>query len=349
MGATSTEVDLWTQAHAQLTPEARLRFTVNELRTIKRTVMPDLDPAEFQMTIAMAARYDLDPLAKEIWGVKGKTRNGQPGRVLIMVGRDGLLKVARRDPTYAGSDTDVVRANDVFKVKRSSAGREIIHEYEGSDVDRGAIVGAWAQVYQKGYHDTYFYAPFSEYMPKNADPYSPWTKQPSVMIQKCALALCLRLAFNLSGVVAEEEAARVFEGPAEAAQDSEGAFQSVADGLQDDELRERFWVVVRGAAEFRPGMLTAAGVQMSLSGVTSAEVLTWLEEQEALNTEARDAAAPVEDAVVVPTEEEMAVWQRRLSDLYDVQQDSGSDEVDEEIERLEEMIQNAGGSLPGGV
>jgi phage recombination protein Bet len=298
------EVDPWQQAHDQLAPAARERWEVGEVRTIYQAVMPGLDPAEFQMVMAMAARYDLDPLAHEIWGAKGKTRDGRPGRVLILVGRDGLLKVARRDATYAGFDSDVVHEKDTFRVKRSGAGREIIHEYEGGTKDRGPIIGAWAQVYQKGYHDTYFFAPWEEYFPNRADDKSPWTKQPSVMIQKCALSLCLRLAFNLSGVVSEEEGARAFEDDVASAAESEDSLSAAVAEISPD-LRDRLYAAYGEAAHLRPGQMTPASVEMSVKGQSRERIVAYLDEAEEANAavrsraEARSADDAISDAEVV--------------------------------------------------
>jgi phage recombination protein Bet len=346
-----TELDQWEYAHSQLTPEAQTRFGIAEMRTIRNTVMPDLNGAEFQMVMAMAARYDLDPLAREIWGVKGKTKNGREGRVLILVGRDGLLKVARRDKHFMGFDTDVVHEKDEFEVRRSKLGREIIHNYKGSTAERGPIVGAYAQVYIQGMHDVYFYAPMEEYKPSTTDSYSPWLKQPSVMIQKCALALCLRLAFNLAGILAEEEAGRVFES-ADGVQDPMDVVSDIAAMLRRDidaETADRFTMVFAEAQHYRPGMLTAAAAQMSLTGVTGAQVYDWLDRQNRLNAEAvlkAEESAPI-DGEVVPQDdpEGMSETQTRLELLREEAQDEGTTmervaEIDAEIEELE-------GQLPG--
>jgi phage recombination protein Bet len=355
-----TGVDVWEQAHAQLSPDARERWTVGEVRTIRNAVAPKLNPAEFQMFMAMAAKYDLDPLAKEIWGSKGKSKNGAEGRVLIMVGRDGLLKVARRDKSYAGFDSDVVRENDLFRVKRSGQGREVVHEYEGDSKKRGAIVGAWAQVYQKGYHETYFYAPAEEYMPSNPDTRSPWHNQPSVMMQKCALALCLRLAFNLSGVVGEEEAERMFEADApayEPAADPEDAAKQLGE-LVPEEVREQYVAVVHTA--LLEGITSPAMAQMRTVGKSVAEVLAWLDQLEGVDhRKPLEPEEPVDAEVVDATEAEerqmrITVLQREYSDLVDRMEGMDPEQadpqalgqLDQELTAKGQELVAAGGQLP---
>ena len=298
-----TSVDLWQKAYSALSSEVRERFALEDVKTIRDTVAPDLSAPEFRMFMALAAKYDLDPLAKEIWGAKGKRKDGSPGKVLIMVGRDGLLKVARRDGTYMGFDSDVVRENDSFEVIRTREGREIRHSYSGSPEARGRIVGAWAQVYQKGYHDGYFFAPMEEYCPANPHYSSAWATQPSVMISKCALSLCLRLAFNLSGIVSEEEAGRAFEDePADLPAHS-GLGQTIS-ALPED-LQDRAYAAYSDAAELRPGYVTIAAFQMSTAGQTPERIAAYLDLIERENERARqerDAETTPTDAEVVEPE-----------------------------------------------
>ena len=186
---------------------SRDRWSVSDIDTILATVCKGLNAPETRLVLSIAGKYDLDPLLHEIWGVKDDR-----GGLLIMVGRDGLLRNARRQEDYLGFEGDVVREKDIFVKERMPDGQvKIHHRYEGAAAQRGKILGAWAYVHQKGKPSTFFFAEWDEYAPSNPHPKSSWARYPSAMILKCPLSLCLRLAYNISGVVGEDEVARLLE------------------------------------------------------------------------------------------------------------------------------------------
>jgi len=198
--------------------------TIDEktLALIASQIAPGCNRGEIGHFLELCAHYDLDPFAKEAWCAKGK---GDNARLLIMVGRDGLRKIAKRQGLEI--DGDVVRERDTFKVTRNGdRTRSIEHAYAEVAADkagaetpeasrRGRIVGAWSEVYVKasGQQVGYFYAPLSEYKPKDARKlqYSPWGSQESVMILAAAERQALRQATPLGGLLAEGEDARVFD------------------------------------------------------------------------------------------------------------------------------------------
>lgn len=176
---------------------ARAAFDAGQMDLIRATVAKECTLPELGMLLELAARYELDPFAREIWAVK------MQGRMTIMVARDGLLAIANRSPDYEGLEGDVVHENDDFTKKSGTA----LPEHSYGHKDRGEIVGAWATAYRHGRKPTYFYAPFHEYMPtgRKLNEHSPWNFQTSAMILKCAEAMALRKAYSLTGLVAEEE------------------------------------------------------------------------------------------------------------------------------------------------
>lgn len=199
---------------APITERARTKYDPEQVRLMRNTVAKGCNDGEFAMFLEVAARYDLDPFCHEIYAAKMGGKNGSEGRVAIIVGRDGLLKVARRTGELEGLTGDVVCANDEFR--KSNRDDEPEHSY---GLDRGAIVGAWAVAYRAGCKPTYFYAPLSEYLPTgNRLQFTPWAHQKSAMILKCAQSLSLRLAFSITGVVAEEEMGRALTAEAESQQ-----------------------------------------------------------------------------------------------------------------------------------
>lgn len=159
------------------------------------------DAAQIAAFIELAAKYDLDPLAREVW-----CADGGNGRTLVMVGRDGLRKIAHRQGL--AMDCDVVREGDSFLVVRGTdRSRVIEHKYSGGE--RGEIVGAWAEVFdpETGRQLGYYYAPLHEWMPTSEGKlkHSPWGSQTSVMILAAAERQALRQATPLGGLLAEGE------------------------------------------------------------------------------------------------------------------------------------------------
>ena len=62
---------------------------------------------------------------------------------------------------------------------------------------------------------------WDEYAPANANAYSPWAKQKSEMICKCAKSVLCREAFGLSGLYGEEEMSSTIEMPVDSTKDAE--------------------------------------------------------------------------------------------------------------------------------
>jgi RecT family len=177
------------------------RIEPRTLELIQKTIAVNCAPAEIGHFLELCAHYQLDPFAREAWIAKSKS-----GKLLIMVGRDGLRRIAQRNGIHL--DGDVVRANDEFAIQRTADGnRTVTHSY-GKPSDRGEIVGAWAECREGGPEGRsmgYFYAPLEEYQPASRDAYSPWSKQVGVMILGAAERQAVRQATPLSGLLAEGE------------------------------------------------------------------------------------------------------------------------------------------------
>jgi hypothetical protein len=180
------------------------RLSATRLDFLRKTVAKDATNAEIGHFLELCSKYDLDPFAKEVWLAVSQSQQGKRN-VLLMVGRDGLRKIAMRQGFVI--DGDVVHAEDTFTVKRNAnRTRTITHEY--AEKDRGAVIGAWAEVYDgEGQQRGYFYAPLSEYIPKSEAKlkFSPWGSQLSVMTLAAAERTALGMATPLSGIVAQGE------------------------------------------------------------------------------------------------------------------------------------------------
>lgn len=381
-----TDLDTVAMGYESLDPAVREHWAIEQVKTIRNTVAKDLTPAEFQMGMAIAAKYDLDPLTREIWFTKGRTRDGNPGRVMIMVGRDGLLKIARRttkaEGRLLGLDGDVVREKDEFRVERRPDGeRGIHHSWSGGPEARGKIVGAWSEVRREGVTPVFYFASIEEYRPTNPKQleHSPWGSQESVMILKCAHSYVLRIGFGITGVVGEEEASRqLSEMAAGPEMDTEVRWHPEV----SYELRERALNVAdRGNAQ-EPNRHTPAGLQMALSSQPPAYVERWVTENwvepfgeppdaevvpegdpdvqpdevqfEAPTEESAGAESPVEEAAAEAPPPDVESLRHRLSNLYDLKAAAEADgdendlaEIDAEIDHVEARLSAAGAELPG--
>lgn len=195
------------KAEAPITTAARLQFSNEQVSLIRDTVAKNCSEAELHLYLEVCAREDLNPFLGEAWAAKLPGKNGGPGRMAIIVGRHGWIKIANRNPNYAGLDSDVVREKDDFRVIRKPDGTRVIHhEYTGGSRQRGEILGAWCEVRFTDYKPIFFYAPIEEYQGSDK---TPWGKQVSTMIQKCAVSTTLRLAFPVGGVYDEAELEKV--------------------------------------------------------------------------------------------------------------------------------------------
>lgn len=265
------------------------------LDLIQRTIAPNCSNAEVGHFLELCAHYELDPFAKEAWCAKGDKANS---RLLIMVGRDGLRKIAQRNGLHV--DGDVVRAKDQFTICRTPDGnRTVTHSY-GNPATRGEVIGAWAECREGGPMGKpmgYFYAPLSEYLPKGSLEYSPWGKQVGVMILAAAERQAIRQATPLGGLLAAGEDELVFE------HERPAIGEGVGDGrVAGVELPAEVEAVIARAGELgHAGLADRGTLEMLLGGQAPESVAEWVAKA---NAELDDV--PV-DAEVVPDTQEAVV------------------------------------------
>lgn len=249
------------------------RIDAQTMLLLKSTVAQNASDAEVGMFLELAAHYDLDPFAKEVWCAKSRGRNGGEGRLLIMVGRDGLRKIAQRNGLHL--DGDVVRERDKFTLCRTPDGNRTVSHSYGQEAKRGGIVGAWAECREGGPTGRpmgYFYAPLAEYLPPDVSSYSPWKKQVGVMILAAAERQAVRQATPLSGLLVEGEN-EVVEANA-----LEGEAVEQAPIVEDPERAEKVEQILARAGELgHPGLADRAAAEMALRGQPDETVDDWIE------------------------------------------------------------------------
>lgn len=155
-----------------------------EVRLIKATVATDLTDDEFKAFCYVARERHLNPLLKQIYAIKRRTKDGP--RVAHQTSIDGFRATAARTKLHAGTD------DAVFQGKPGTAGFL-------------ATVTVWKLV--GGVRCPFVAtARWEEYNPGTGL----WTKMPHSQLGKCSEALALRKAFpeDLGGLYTADEMAQ---------------------------------------------------------------------------------------------------------------------------------------------
>lgn len=155
-----------------------------KLDLLKRTIATGLTDDEFQLLVAQSERLGLDPLSRQIYGLK------IGGKMSITASIDGLRLVAQRSGEYDGQAAPMWCGKD----------GKWVDVWLHDEPPAAARVG----VYRRGAREaTVAVARYDSY--KGSSPV--WKSMPDVMLSKCAEALALRKAFpaELSGVYSSEE------------------------------------------------------------------------------------------------------------------------------------------------
>lgn len=252
------------------------RWGRRQVALIARTVAKGATAEELQMFLRIADRYNLDPLQHEIWCIKTRGRDGEEGRIAIIVGEQGRLKIATRYDDYRGFRSDTVCENDRFMKLAdpkelpgvSGAWTYVEHSY-GKPSERGEVVGAWCEVYREGRPPTYFYAPLDEYMPSNASEkakkFIPWFSTKSRMIVKCADSTAFRMAFTLAGIYGEEEIEHIRQ------QDNGARAEEEIEWGETDETADRMRSLFAAANNAKSGAYPPAKIRLMLAGLSDEE------------------------------------------------------------------------------
>jgi phage recombination protein Bet len=193
---------------------ARREYAREQIDLIKATVASGATDAELDLFLELCARYQLDPFAGQVFCARMRGTDGEGGKMVTMVGRDGMLLIARRYDDFEGLLGDYVCEHDEFRTVNRDDDVLVTHVY-GKPSERGEVVGAWAKVKRRGFMPTYFFARLEDYKPTHSKVNkTPWGPQEATMILKCAQSTALRFAFSITGLVGAEEVSR-FVGPAE--------------------------------------------------------------------------------------------------------------------------------------
>lgn len=269
------------------------RFTEQERALVHRTVAPNTSPEELLMFLSVCANYNLDPLQREMWCIKMPGSNGTEGRLTMIVGKYGWLKIVERRADYSGTTASAVYANDSFKKLakpwKTPTGQwsYVKHEYDVTE-ERGKLLGAYAEVYRVDRPTEFFWAPFDQYQPfmterryedqterdfhgvtvflSKKDLHSPWLGQTDTMMEKCARTTAWRNAFPIGALYGEEEMASAMAPTLVDGAPAQPEFET--EWGEDPELAEWLQSLFTVANNLVPNTYTDAKIRLMLGGLT---------------------------------------------------------------------------------
>jgi len=316
--------------------------------------------------LSIAAQMGLNPFLGEIWLIETKQRrkDGDAGtpKYTPAVGRDGLLKAARRTPEYEGYEAQVVRVGDEFTMAYSGGEDDPqIHHVQGGTVTEqgpGKIVGAWCKVHVRGQRPTFYYAPYREHARTGTNSQGEkylvgaWAYS-SAMILKAAVSYAHRLAIGVGGFLPVDEmqdGEHILEGtaveqtPAERAVSLTEELGSIlqAETTLSEELRAQLVPALEEANSLSPFSWGPAKVRMRLAGKAEEDGLRVLEEvrhqveadrkRDAKRAEQVEREAAVEDAAVVVRAEDLepgsvVIWRDEPEEVVEIAEAEGEAET----------------------
>ena len=140
--------------------------------TLKNTVFKGATDDEMLALVVTANTYELNPLLKELYAFPKKG-----GGITPMVGIDGWLKIANRQPNYDGMEVEVY----------------------GSEK---TPTHATCEIFLKDRSHSVKITEYFEECRRNTEP---WTQMPRRMLRNKAIIQAVRVAFGIGGIHDEDE------------------------------------------------------------------------------------------------------------------------------------------------
>ncbi len=186
---------------------ARVEFTTEQVELIKRTICVGTTNDELALFLQQCRRTGLDPFARQIHGVKRKSKDDDgkwTEKLSIQIGIDGFRLIAQRTGEYAGQVGPLWcgpdgKWVDVWLMKEAPAAAKV------GVLRRGFSEPVWAVARYASYCQTR--GIWKDGRKVGEEPNRMWLAMPDVMLAKCAESLALRKAFpaELSGLYSTEE------------------------------------------------------------------------------------------------------------------------------------------------
>lgn len=184
-------------------------LTNKQVEVLKGTLLKGLSPSEMGLVFHQAKEYGLSIFRKELWAYK----DGR-GNLVTIAGRDGLLKIAAKNPNFGGLRSGAVYEKDTVEI---DLGAGTIRHVPCLTA-RGALLGAWAAVYRTGFLPLVVYVA-KEDVARNTPV---WSAKPAEMTLARVESMALRRAdVGTGGLYLEDEVADLADQDAKAAVDVE--------------------------------------------------------------------------------------------------------------------------------
>jgi len=165
-------------------------FSPEKIELIKNSIAKNSTPDEFELFLHLAKKYNLDPLARQIYFVKYGTAPGQ-----IFAGRDGFLDIAHRSGEFDGIATEIERLDEPLNIRYKD--RDGWAEFR-----RGYQYIARTTVYRKNMVHPIVVEVYEE---EYSTGQNLWKTKPRTMIQKVSESQALRKTFSISGLYDRDE------------------------------------------------------------------------------------------------------------------------------------------------
>lgn len=166
-----------------------------DVALVKSMVAEKANEDEFRLLIHLANKYQLDPLARQIYCLKYSER--KPAS--IFAGLAGFVAIAERTGKYGGISTTVRREDEPWEVQYTY--------YENNQRKTGTYKRDYQWVATATVWRTDAAHPFEAQVWESE--YSSgrdlWTGKPRTMTTKVAMCQALRLAFSISGLYDQDE------------------------------------------------------------------------------------------------------------------------------------------------
>ena len=169
----------------------KIDFSQDQINLIKSQIAPKATDDELKLFVYQAKRTGLDPLARQIYAIHRKTKQGDAwvDKMTIQTSIDGFRVIAERSGDYAGQDEPLFLRD----AEDQPYCKVTVYRFRG-DVRYPAAVGV---AFWKEYVQT----------DREGKPSGMWSKMPRTMLAKVAEALALRKAYpqDLSGLYTSDE------------------------------------------------------------------------------------------------------------------------------------------------
>ena len=173
-------------------------FTEKNIEVLKNTIFSTLNTqAEVILALNVCKKYDLDPFAKEFWAWRDNKW------LVTIASASWFMKIARRQKWFISIQANAVFDGESFSLNTWTWALTHSIKLECRGKDKKPL-WAYARLKMEWKDDEVKWVDWSEYTNEHRKS-SPWSKQSSAMIEKCAITVLCRQAFGLSWLYWEEE------------------------------------------------------------------------------------------------------------------------------------------------